>query len=62
MYNIVNFRKYLHNNKELLIQCIKEESDYDIVNWDNDLGHGDDMIFYHYRLLFTNFLKWCSIK
>ncbi len=61
MYNIANFRKHLNDNKELLMQCIKEEHNYVINNWENEIQH-DDCIFYSQNLLLTNFLKWCCMK
>jgi hypothetical protein len=61
MYNIENFRKYLHDNKEILLKCIKEENNYVPINsWDCELQH-DDIIFYHQQLLLTNFFKWCCV-
>ena len=61
MYNIANYRNYLNDNKELLIQCIKEENNYVIDNWESEI-HYDDSIFYSRNLLLTNFLKWCCMK
>lgn len=61
MYNITNFRKHLHDNKELLMKCIKEENNYVVDNWEREIQH-DDCIFYTQHLLLTNFLKWCCIK
>lgn len=61
MYNISNFRKYLNDNKELLIKCIKEENNYEPTSWECEMQH-DDNIFYKSDLLLTNFLKWCCIK
>jgi hypothetical protein len=58
MYNIINFKKYLIDNKELLIKCIKEENNYEPVNWETEIAFNDS-IFYKTDLLFTNFLKWC---
>ena len=60
MYNVVNFRKYLHDNKEILIKLIKEENNYECENWESDIQH-DDCIFYSQNLLLTNFLKWCCV-
>ena len=61
MYNIENFRKYLHDNKEILLKCIKEENNYVPINsWDCELQH-DDNIFYKSDLLLTNFFKWCCV-
>jgi len=61
MYNISNFRKYLNNNKELLMKCIKEENNYEPTSWECEIQHNDN-IFYKQDLLLTNFLKWCCIK
>jgi hypothetical protein len=61
MYNIENFRKYLHDNKEILLKCIKEENNYvPTSSWDCVIQH-DDNIFYHSDLLLTNFFKWCCL-
>ena len=61
MYNIEKFRKYLHENKEIMIKCIKEENNYEPTSWENEIQY-DDCIFYSQNLLRTNFLKWCCIK
>jgi hypothetical protein len=61
MYNIINFRKYLQDNKEALINCIKQENNYEIDNWNWETQH-DDSIFYKQTLFLTNFLKWCCVK
>jgi len=61
MYNIVNFRKYLQDNKDVLIKCIKDEINYEHKEWKNAIQH-DDSIFYSSDLLFTNFFKWCCVK
>ena len=58
MYNMVNFRKYLQDNKDALIKLIKNENNYDIESWGNEIQH-DDCVFYSQRLLLTNYLKWC---
>jgi len=60
MYNIEKFEKYLEDNKEIIIKCIKEENNYEP---DSDTRYcADDYIFYRTDLLFTNFLKWCCTK
>jgi hypothetical protein len=66
MYNISNFRKYLNDNKESLLKCIKEENNCEFSRsddwekkWDTLF---DDDIFYISDLLWTNFLKWCCVK
>ena len=61
MYNIENFRKYLHDNKEIIMKCIKEENNYEPESWENEI-QPDYCIFYSQKLLLTNFLKWCCIK
>jgi hypothetical protein len=61
MYNMVNFRKHLNDNKEILIKCIKEQNNYEPTNWKSDI-QPDDCIFYSQNLLLTNFLKWCCMK
>ena len=58
MYNIVNFRKYLQDNKDVLINLIKNENNYDITIWEHEI-QPDDCVFYSQRLLLTNILKWC---
>ena len=68
-YNIKNFEKYLTDNKNTLIQCIKQEDEYlskmDIDeyenHWDINVYHYEN-IFYKTKLLCTNFLKWCCTK
>ena len=62
MYNITNFRKYLHDNSDILMKLIKEENNYEAINisWESEIQH-DDNIFYRQGLLLTNFLKWCCI-
>jgi hypothetical protein len=65
MYNISNFRKYLNDNKESLLKCIKEENNCEFRShkWEK-LWYKtfDDDIFYNSDLLWTNFLKWCCVK
>ena len=61
MYDISSFRKYLHNNKEILMKYIKEENNYVIDDWESEIQY-DDSIFYMENLLLTNFLKWCCMK
>jgi hypothetical protein len=58
MYNISNFKKYLIDNKELLIKCIKEQNNYEPTHWESEIAINDS-IFYMTNLLLTNFLKWC---
>ena len=66
MYNISNFRKYLNDNKESLLKCIKEENNCEFRSHDWEKLWGtklfDDDIFYNSDLLWTNFLKWCCVK
>ena len=55
MYNIINFKKYLQDNKEEIVKCLKEEYGHkEIPNI-----RYDDEIFYMQQLFLTNFLKWC---
>jgi len=63
MYNIVNFRKYLQDNKTELINLIKKENKYNIniKTWKNEIKHKNS-IFYRQHLLLTNYLKWCCVK
>ena len=58
MYNLKKFKRYLHNNEKLLCKYIKDEINYDITDWKQEI-HFDDDIFSNKQLLFTNFLKWC---
>lgn len=61
MYNIATFRKYLQDNKDAILNCIKNENNYEPSSYECDIQH-DDNIFYKSELLLTNFLKWCCIK
>lgn len=59
IYNIDNFKKYLRDNKELIMSIITR---YNNVSYDYDhvIVNGPiDNIFYNSRFLFSNFLKWC---
>lgn len=60
MYNIVKYRNYLQDNKELLIKCIKEQHNYEVTDWNNEIQYNDS-IFYSNNLLLSNFLKWCCV-
>jgi hypothetical protein len=66
MYNITNFKKYLHDNSEILMKLIKEQNkqanNYEPISitWEFAIKFNDD-IFYRQGLLLTNFLKWCCI-
>ena len=67
MYNISNFRKYLNDNKESLLKCMKEENNCEFrsksFEWENKWQTlFNDDIFYISDLLLTNFLKWCCAK
>lgn len=61
IYDVGNFRKYIDNNKERIIDIINEQRyDKDIMKeWNY---HHDDEIFFSADKLFTNFLKWCCTK
>ena len=60
MYNIVNFRKYLQDNKEIILNCInKEEKRCEPDRFKNMY---DDDIFYLTYMLLPNYLKWCCIR
>jgi len=61
MYNIENYRKYLQDNKEVILNCFKNENNYEPVSYDCDIQY-DDNIFYKTNLFLTNYLKWCCIK
>ena len=52
--------KYLQDNKDALIKLIKNENNYDIERWENEIQH-NDCVFYSQRLLLTNYLKWCCL-
>lgn len=61
MYNIINFRKYLLDNKEILMECIKNEHNYvSNSSWENMIQY-DDSIFYSTELFLTNYFKWCCV-
>ena len=55
MYNIINFKQYLHDNKEEIITILKQEYCHKEIP---NIIH-DDEIFYMQQLFLTNFLKWC---
>ena len=60
MYNIVNFRKYLQDNKEIILNCInKEEKRCEPDRLEHMF---DDDIFYIECMLLPNYLKWCCIR
>lgn len=61
IYNNANYKKYIDDNKESIIEKLNSEySKYDITNWDRDTSMVTDL-FYKSDLLLTNFLKWiCS--
>ena len=63
MYNIINFRKYLRDNKEIILNCInKEEKRCEPQTLENTISHNFDYdIFYKYDMLLPNYLKWCCI-
>jgi len=56
MYSIQSYNNFLKNNKERIIQIIKEENNYEIKDWENECNE----LFTNPLLLKTNFLKWCS--
>lgn len=65
MYNMEKFIKNLHDNKEIIIKCLKEQNKNNYVNIqriEERLTRDYDLIFYDSHLLKTNFLKWCCIK
>ena len=57
MYNIVKYRNYLRDNKEYIINCLKEEN-YHSKEINMIYTHNDE-IFSSNCFLLTNFLKWC---
>lgn len=61
MYDLVNFRKYLQDNEEILKCCINQQYDINIDSWKSEIQH-DDCIFYSQHLLILNFLKWCCVN
>jgi hypothetical protein len=61
IYNIENYRKFLQDNKDLITNCVHQESNYNIKDYNSEISF-DDNIFYKSELLLTNFLKWCCIK
>lgn len=61
VYDIVKYRNYLQDNKELLMKCMKEQQNYEVVtDWNNAIQYNDS-IFYSNRLLLVNFFKWCCV-
>lgn len=63
MYNIQNCAKYLCENKDSIIDCIKEENNYVVENYEREINDEYfDYLFYRSKLLYTNFLKWCCVK
>ena len=60
MYDIIKFKKYLNENKEIIMRYIGKEK-YEPSDWERDVQHNDS-IFYSSGLLLTNFLKWCCVK
>ena len=61
MYNILNYKNYLKSNHSELVQCLKEEYNYDPIQWEQDIQYSDN-IFSRQRLFQTNYLKWCCVK
>ena len=61
MYNIANYRTYLLDNKDVILNCIKKENNNEVYIWEHHIQH-DDSIFYNQKSLLTNYLKWCCIK
>jgi hypothetical protein len=57
IYNIAKYKNYLQENKQQLMNLIKEENHYEVEHWDSEIPHNDS-IFYKSRLLMTNFLRW----
>jgi len=60
VYNIAKYKNYLQENKQVLMNLIKEENRYEPENWDSEIQYNDS-IFYNSRLLMTNFLRWSCI-
>jgi hypothetical protein len=60
IYNIAKYKNYLQENKQQLMNLIKEENHYEVEHWDSEIYHNDS-IFYNSRLLMTNFLRWSCI-
>ena len=56
MYSMNSYTNFLKNNKERIIKIIKEETNYEIKNWEKE----SQELFTNPYLLQTNFLKWCS--
>jgi len=62
IYNFQNFRNYLQDNKDFLMNFLKNQHNFESTNgWESDIFH-DDNIFYKSELFLTNFFKWCCIK
>lgn len=56
MYSMNSYNNFLKNNKERIIKIIKEETNYEIKNWEKE----SQELFTNPYLLQINFLKWCS--
>ena len=53
IYNVKNYKKYLEENKEIILDlCVSNKN---ILNF-------EDNIFYDASLLQTEFLKWCCTR
>jgi hypothetical protein len=53
IYNVKNYKKYLEENKELIL---------DLCVLNNNILNFEDNIFYDASLLQTEFLKWCCTR
>jgi hypothetical protein len=63
MYNLINFRNYLQDNKDILINILKNQHNFEYTkDWKSYIEQNDDLIFYKSELFLTNFLKWCCIN
>ena len=62
MYNIVKYKNYLRDNKDIILKCLEEEDNYnEEKNGKLNFVH-DDEIFCSSKLLLTNFFKWCCFS
>ncbi len=61
MYDIPKYKKYLNDNKDLIIKCLDDNNNSDFMTWQIIMDY-DDSIFYNPKYLQTNFLKWCCTK
>ena len=63
MYNLIKFKNYLQDNKDILINILKIQHNFECANdWKSYIEQNYDLIFYQSELFLTNFLKWSCIN